>query len=318
MEEVEEAREEETEDTSACDASFRAEDAVPTSGHDTVSRCTENEELFLEAVRQHLDKSEEFDFEESLGTLTPDEITALWVSLHKYLSSGEKEEASGTIAGVSLIARFTVNLDMINGDFIPDGLSSSAVLLHSLLPEIKDTKTIGNVCYFLETWYSRDLPERDLVVFNVLLFLLRKSLGPQAAKADLKRIWNLHQTVMEHKVEEGQSLHKLLVATAGSNMYLSTQEGVRWLVFLFNLSPDLVLSLHNQVSLNYNNTISGVIILYPPHAGSRLSGQPEQGGVSGPGRGLSQGLARVGGRVQSEAGAGLPPGPHVQGRPRLT
>ena len=98
---------------------------------------------------------------------------------------------------------------------------------------------MGNVCYFLETWYSRDLPERDLVVFNVLLFLLRKSLGPQAAKADHKRIWNLHQTVMEHKVEEGQSLHKLLVATAGSNMYLSTQEGVRWLVFLFSLSPKL-------------------------------------------------------------------------------
>ena len=245
--EVEGAGEEiEDANTSACDASFRAEDAVPTSGHDTVSQCTESEDLFLKAVRDHHDKSCEFDFEESLGTLTPDEVTALWVSLHKYLSAAETEKASETIAGVSLIARFTVNLDMINPDFIPSGLSASAVILHNLLPGAKEAKTISNISYFLETWYSRGLLERDSVILNVLTILLRKSLGPQAAKADVKRIWSLHQTVMEHTVEEGMTLHKLLVATVGSNMYLTTPEGVRWLVFLFSLSPDLVTRLHKQ------------------------------------------------------------------------
>ena len=113
--EVTEAEEEvEDANTSACDASFRAEDAVPTSGHDTVSRCTESEELFLKAIRDHHDKSCEFDFEESLGTLTPDEVTALWVSLHKYLSAAEAEKAPETIAGVSLIVRVTEKMDMIN------------------------------------------------------------------------------------------------------------------------------------------------------------------------------------------------------------
>ena len=239
-EEMEEA------ETSACDASFRAEDAVPTSGHDTVSQCTESQELFLKAVRDHHDKSCEFDFEESLGTLTPDEVTALWGSLHKYISAAETDKVSETIAAVSLIARLSANLDMINPDFIPAGLSASAVILHNLVPGVKEAKTTSNICYFLETWYSRNLLEKDSVILNVLTILLRKSLGPQAAKADIKRIWSLHQTVMEHPVEEGQTLHNLLVATVGSSLYLTTPEGVRWLVFLLSLSPDLVTRLHKQ------------------------------------------------------------------------
>ena len=36
----------------------------------------------------------------------------------------------------------------------------------------------------------------------------------------------------------------LLASTIASKLFLSTQEGVRWLVFLFTISPDLVGMLH--------------------------------------------------------------------------
>ena len=36
----------------------------------------------------------------------------------------------------------------------------------------------------------------------------------------------------------------LLASTIASKLFLSTQEGGRWLVFLFTISPDLVGMLH--------------------------------------------------------------------------
>ena len=125
---------EEEADLSLCDASFRAEDAVPTSGHEMVSRCTESQQHFLAAVQAHFDKSQEFDFEESLGTLTPDEMTALWTSINQYLTGckQDQEESQEIIVGVVMVMKFSVNLETISPDFCPPGLVSTAHSLHNM------------------------------------------------------------------------------------------------------------------------------------------------------------------------------------------
>ena len=232
-------------DLSMCDASFRAEDAVSTSGHETVSRCTESKERFLLAIQAHQDRSQDFDFEESLGTLTQDEVTALWASLDSYLASSGPGEVE-TLAGVLLVARLSAELETVTQDCCPPGLQAAAARLHTLLPRLRDTKIQNNICHLLETWYTRNLPDRDGVIINALTWLLRKSLGPQGAKADVRRIWSLHPTLLEQRISEDGPLHRLLVATVGTGMFLTTPEGVRWLVSLFRLSPDLVLRLHKQ------------------------------------------------------------------------
>ena len=240
---------EEEADLSLCDASFRAEDAVPTSGHELVSRCTETKEHFLTAVQTHFNKNRDFDWEESLGTLTEDELGALWSSLHQYLSltSPEQEQYQDVVAGVIMIAKFSVHLETINTDFIPPGLQSTVLILHNMLPSTEDTKISNAVCHILETWYINNLPDRDALVYNVLIYLLRKSLGSQAAKTDVRRVWSLHPALLEHSLTQAETLLQLVVATVASNLYLTTAEGVRWLVFLFSLSPDLVIRLHKQV-----------------------------------------------------------------------
>lgn len=245
-------------DLSMCDASFRAEDAVPTSGHDVVSRCTESRELFLAAIAAHQDRSQEFDFEESLGTLTPEEFSALWTSLNQYLASGDNEEERlETLVGVVLVTKISVTLETLTPESCPSGLQSAMFNLHNRLPQIKDHKLSNNICQSLETWYSRSLPEKDALIINVVIFLLKKSLGGQGAKADVKRLWNVHQTLLEHRTAESDQLNKLLIATAGSNLFLTTPEGIRWLVFLYSLSPDLVSSLHKQSRASLANISKG-------------------------------------------------------------
>ena len=238
-------------DLSLCDSSFRAEDAVPTSSHVTISKCTESLEHFQAAINAHLDKNDDFDFEESLTTLTADELEALWVSLNQYMKSS-LEDDSGTecLAGVALVGRLTVSLETITHESCPVELISAASFLHTSLPEIQNQKIENRICQFLESWFLKDLPNKDVVILNVLLWLLTKALSDHGAKADVKRLWNLHQTLLEHRLSDSGRLEKLLILTASSNIFLTSPEGIRWLVFLFSLSPEIVTRLHKEARNN--------------------------------------------------------------------
>jgi len=241
-------------DVSLCDSSFREDDAVPTSTHVTISKCTESLENFLAAVKAHTDKNDDFDFEESLTTLTADELKALWVSLHQYLNisvdDDDNENKIECLIGVALVARMTVSLETVSHDSCPLELISAASYLHSSLPDIHNLKIENRICQFLESWFLKDLPNKDLVILNVLLWLLTKALGDHGAKADVKRLWNIHQTLLEHRLADSGRLEKLLILTASSNTFLTSPEGIRWLVFLFSLSPEFVTRLHKEARNN--------------------------------------------------------------------
>ena len=251
-------------DLSLCDASFSAADSVPTSGHTRVSRCTEGVEHFLEAVREHSDKETDFDFEESLGILTGEEMTALWISLNHYTATcvlslvegGQDNEYSRSVEivnAVVLIARLCIPLPVVQDDGCPQSFIQTAILLHSLLPNIKDNKLINSICVMLEGWYTQQLQDKDSLTSNTLVCLLKRTVSTQGTKADVRRIWNLHQTVLGFRLGECEELRSLIVSTIGSSLYLTSPEGVRWLVFLFSLSPDLVTRLHKQVKMSLPN-----------------------------------------------------------------
>ena len=220
----------------------------------SVSRCSESLEIFLEAVAAHQDKNNDFDFEDSLRAATAEELSTLWTSLNNYLNA-DSNITEDIIEAVVMLGKITVELETITQDTCPAALITAVTFLHQKLPNFTNVKLVNNVCYVLEAWYVKDLPDKDNVILNVVIWLLRKALGPSGAKTDTKRLWNVHQTLLEHRLSDNNSLEKLLVATVGSNMFLTTPHGVKWLVFLFSLSPDLVTRLHKQtraslVSLN--------------------------------------------------------------------
>lgn len=246
---------------SLCDASFSAADSVPTSGHTRISKCTEGLDMFLEAVSSHYDKEIDFDFEESLGILTGEEMTALWTSLNHYTATSvlslvegdqvnEHGRAGEIVTAVVMVGKLCIPLPVVQDDGCPQPFIQTALLLHSVLPNLKDTKMINIICVFLEGWYSGQLQDRDSLTSNTLVCLLKRSVSPQGTKADVKRIWNLHQTVLGFRLGECAELQALIVSTIGSSLYLNTPEGVRWLVFLFSLNPELIPKLHKQVKLS--------------------------------------------------------------------
>ena len=215
---------------------------------DRIVQCKESLEGFLAAVRAHQNKEEEFDLEESLASLSAEELTDLWSSLHDHLRSGGDGEAGRpeVVSGLVTVTRLTLSLTTLQEDNCPPGLVSSAGILHETLPGLTDQKLANSLCQCLETYFTMDLPDKDSVILNVLLFLLRKSLGEKAAKTDVRRVWALHPTLLEQSLTETETLARLVAATAGSNLYLSSTEGVKWLTFLHSVSPGLVLRLHQE------------------------------------------------------------------------
>ena len=155
---------------------------------DRIVQCKESLEGFLAAVRAHQNKEEEFDLEESLASLSAEELTDLWSSLHDHLRSGGDGEAGRpeVVSGLVTVTRLTLSLPTLQEDNCPPGLVSSAGILHETLPGLTDQKLANSLCQCLETYFSMDLPDKDSVILNVLLFLLRKSLGAKAAKTDVR------------------------------------------------------------------------------------------------------------------------------------
>ena len=213
---------------------------------DRIIQCKESPEGFLAAVRSHHNKDQEFDLEESLASLSPEELRDLWSSLHDHLRSVGEADRTEVISGLVTVTRLTLSLATLQEENCPQGLISSVGLLHETLPSLADQKLCNSLCQCLETYFTMNLPDKDSVILNVLIFLLRKSLGEKAAKSDVRRVWSLHPTLLEQTLTETETLARLVAATAGSNLYLSTAEGVKWLTFLHSISPSLVLRLHQE------------------------------------------------------------------------
>ena len=233
---------EEMEVESAADVSEEQSEET-SGGPDRILRCRESPEEFLSALRAHQDKEQEFDLEESLQSLSSEDMASLWSALYDHLRLDQRTEV---VSGVAAVLKMTLSLATLQDDSCPQGLLSSVLLLHDLLPSLwPQHKLANNISQCLETWFLNNLPDKDSVILNSLMFLLRKSLGEQAVKNDVKRVWALHSTLLEQTLSHSGSLTRLVLATAGSSLYLSTSEGVRWLTFLLSISPDLVLKLHH-------------------------------------------------------------------------
>ena len=131
------------------------------------------------------------------------------------------------MTGVITVAKLCTSLPLVQGDTCPQALIQTAVLLHSVFPSLQDHKLINNFCIPLESWYTLELPDRDNLTSNCLMLLLKRSLSTQGTKADVQRIWILHQTVLGFRLGESEQLRTILVSTIGSTLYLTSAEGCR-------------------------------------------------------------------------------------------
>ncbi|XP_023329486.1 condensin-2 complex subunit G2 [Eurytemora carolleeae] len=197
--------------------SLEAADSIPISGHSILQESLENPDKFLKMFTAHLAKGE-FDLEETLPVLTKDEqLCKLCLDLEVVYES----PPMGLKRVVSLQCKHLLDLQKL------------------------EHKGVEVVAKCLETWYNNKMEERDEVAKPLLRYLIGRALGKKGAKADVKRIWNLHQVLLSLRLDEG-GRKDILLQCVGHPLFLTTPEGVKFNVFLFSLSVPFIQDIHKK------------------------------------------------------------------------
>ncbi|XP_021357093.1 condensin-2 complex subunit G2-like isoform X2 [Mizuhopecten yessoensis] len=129
-------------------------------------------------------------------------------------------------------------------------LKSSAVLLLGLLlpmPETAD-RLKNDICVLCEKWWQKNLPGKEDLITNALIYLLQRSLSLQTKK-EIKRLWSLHTALSLFNMSDASSdmLRDLLCQCVINTPFLKFDEGCRFLGCVMSLDPNLTDCLHKII-----------------------------------------------------------------------
>ena len=108
-------------------------------------------------------------------------------------------------------------------------------------------KTIASMC---ELYWNGSFVDRELVVVQLIPYLVLKTLDGKATRADLKRLMNMRfalELIDFDEVENIAHLKGLLLRTVSSPLYLKHSEGRKIIAFLFQLNHGLIKDLHSAI-----------------------------------------------------------------------
>ncbi|KAI3870634.1 hypothetical protein MKW92_025041 [Papaver armeniacum] len=126
--------------------------------------------------------------------------------------------------------------------FICENLLPCVQSLHdNLILFESDPLLLSEVANLCEEWWKEDLPGRETLISQFLPVLLSKSLTLQK-KVDVRRIYSIREafTLFDFEDESIEDLKLLLIRCIITPVYLKTDEGRRFLAFLFGLSGQLL------------------------------------------------------------------------------
>ncbi|KAJ7952761.1 putative Condensin-2 complex subunit G2 [Quillaja saponaria] len=126
--------------------------------------------------------------------------------------------------------------------FPPSALLPAVQSLHNnLILFESDSLLSSGVAILCEEWWKENLPGRESLISQSLPFLLSRSLTLKK-KVDVHRICVLREAfnLFDFEDESIEDLKLLLIRCLISPLYLKTEDGRRFLAFLFGLSNQLV------------------------------------------------------------------------------
>lgn len=131
--------------------------------------------------------------------------------------------------------------------YIPDKLLELTVLLHGIVKVLEGSVQRG-VLSLCELWWLKRLEERDHTIGNALPLLIGAATTKSAQKKDVIRLWAIHDAlqVVNLSNPENKPLVEKLVVCAASAIFLSCDEGIKWLALLFSWDF-LVPHLHQAI-----------------------------------------------------------------------
>ncbi|CAL8292272.1 unnamed protein product [Lota lota] len=240
---------------------------------DSVS--TEKVEDFLRFIHLHKDETEPFDVEEVLQELPQDRREALWsrllVLLQRVLldrppegwESGPGQEPGpeavegpvdlkqtiAVVEGVALVATVTLNV-LQDGDPY-DSLLECSRQLHDLLAVLPDSaaslqQQIRRLC---ELWWKKGLLGKDQFGRTAFLLSLQRSLSLKKPGAEIQRLLALREVLLglDFTPEDNERTVQLLLECFLKMTFVRSDDGKRFLVFLFSWNVDFIWMIHGTI-----------------------------------------------------------------------
>ena len=165
-------------------------------------------------------------------------------------------QKTGTLECITMLASGTVAyLQAANegedsqGAVTPDSLQETVIILHGLLPSLTspDMEKLKNMmCKLFEDWWVAELPCREEVMGHTIVHLLTKGTDPKASLQDVARVWKVHSVLsaIDLSADSSTNLMSLLQQCLHHHQFVTSAVGIRFLVYLFTLSPQLTYQLH--------------------------------------------------------------------------
>ncbi|KAL4181568.1 hypothetical protein AMTRI_Chr12g237970 [Amborella trichopoda] len=150
-----------------------------------------------------------------------------------------------------------------NGAFPPSVLLPAVQALHDSLsiyePDPNLQLSIASLC---EEWWKKNLPDKETLISQSVPYLLSRSLS-QGKKSDLRRVYALKETLtffdfMDTSIED---LKLLLVRCVITPLYLKTEEGRKFIAFLFGLNiqllKEILAMIRSQIPFGRKSMLEG-------------------------------------------------------------
>ncbi|XP_030855770.1 condensin-2 complex subunit G2 [Strongylocentrotus purpuratus] len=217
---------------------------------------------FLEFLEKHKSKSDDFNISDMLLSVSRKQHEKLWSGLFDLCartlaklnpSADPIEQSTLDVVLKCLQGIVTVGTCCLGTEkpVIVDKMLETMTVLHGVLLDLPDSasKLQHNIAKLCHTWWSADLPERELLVPNTIMYLLVKTLQPSGMVSDVKLLCSMRESFSQLNLadESSSSLKELLEQCIINSTFLKNDDGRKFLSFIFCLDSDLAERLHSAI-----------------------------------------------------------------------
>ncbi|KAM7390336.1 hypothetical protein PAMA_008488 [Pampus argenteus] len=230
--------------------------------------CKENVKDFLHYIQLHKDKAEPFDVEEVVHEMPRKQREALWGKLVSLLQDVLQELPSDRgEEGMEVES----NADPV----LQDGDTYKCLLeiahrLHDVLASLSDSESplhlhIHTLC---EAWWKKGLQEREKFGRTAFLISLQKSFILKKPGVEIQRVWGLHDVLLsiDYTSNDNKQIIDLLLQCFHRHIYITNEDGKRFLVFLFSWNINFIWVIHgtikNQLEFYSKTMTSNITEIY--------------------------------------------------------
>ncbi|XP_077591805.1 condensin-2 complex subunit G2 [Stigmatopora nigra] len=251
------------------------------------SVCQENVNDFLQFVQLHKVKTDPFDVEEVLQELSKDQREDLWRKLSTLLqvvlqempperwedamdveSAPDPKHVMAVIAGVTLVVTMSVKILQNGDEYI--GLLKCTHQLHDVLLSLPVTESnvLLHIQILCEDWWKKGLKNKKKFGLSAFVIALKKCFILKKTGAEIQRLWSLHKVLLnvDYQSESGKQLGEQLARCFLRRPFLRSDDGKRFMVFLFSWHVDFIPVIHgtikNELQFYDKVTISHLTEIY--------------------------------------------------------